>query len=208
MTAIDPVHPGTAQTGSPALVPRGDRIVRLGLGLGVALAILAGAWFLVRPDRNDIGQGGVNRSLLPKIGEEAPDILVHDLLGRPVTLSEFRGEPVWLMFWGSWCPPCRAEFPDVQRAYEQLEPEGVRLLGVSIREPWTAAALYANQNGATFTVLTDQKETGIGAYPLFNVPTHFFIDEQGIVRSIVMSDMSEERALAEARALRSPVSAG
>ena len=58
------------------------------------------------------------------------------------------------MFRESWCPPCRTE---VQRAYEQLEPEGLRLLGVSVRESPLDAAAYA----------------------LYNVPTHIFIDATG-----------------------------
>lgn len=198
--------PSTPPAAARATHPPGrERLLQVGLGFSVALAILVGAWFAVRPDRSDLGQGGVNRGLLPKVGDTAPDIAVHDLLGQPVTLSQFRGEPVWLMFWGSWCPPCRAEFPDVQSAYEQLEPAGVKLLGVSIREPWTAAALYATQNGATFTVLTDENESGTEAYPLFNVPTHLFIDRDGVIRSIVMADMSEERALTEARAMLDPI---
>ncbi|MDP9365199.1 MAG: redoxin domain-containing protein [Chloroflexota bacterium] len=195
------------QADTAAGPPRSDRrgrLTQIGLGLGVALAILAGAFVAVRPDQSGLGTGGINSNLLPKVGQVAPDFEVHDLLGNPVRLSQFRGQPVWLMFWGSWCPPCRAEFPDVQRAYEQLAPEGVRLLGVSVREPWTAAAAYAVQNGVTFDVLTDETESGIDAYPLFNVPTHIFIDADGVIRSVVMADMSEQRALAEARALLQP----
>ena len=182
------------------------RLTQVGLGLGVALAILVGAWFVGgRSGLESVGRGGINQRLLPKVGAVAPDFETEDLLGNPVRLSQFRGQPVWLMFWGSWCPPCRAEFPDVQRAYEQLEPEGVRLLGVSVRESPLAAASYAAQNRATFLVLSDPDETDTGgAYPLYNVPTHIFIDADGVIRSIVLADMSEERALAEARALQEP----
>ena len=194
-----------AEAAEPTRSDRRGRLTQIGLGLGVALAILAGAFVAVRPDRGGLGTGGINANLLPKVGQTAPDFEVRDLLGNPVRLSEFRGQPVWLMFWGSWCPPCRAEFPDVQRAYEQLEPDRVRLLGVSVREPWTAAAAYAVQNEATFDVLSGDEEDGLEAYPLFNVPTHIFIDADGVIRSVVMADMSEQRALAEARALLRPV---
>ena len=110
------------------------------------------------------------------------------------------------MLWGSWCPPCRAEFPEVQRAYEQLEADGLRLLGVSVRESPLEAAAYAAQNGATWLVLSDPDEADTGSgYPLYNVPTHIFIDAEGVVRSIVISDMSEELALDQGRAI---ISAG
>ncbi|MCA9877067.1 MAG: TlpA family protein disulfide reductase [Thermomicrobiales bacterium] len=146
-----------------------------------------------------IGRGGVHRTLLPKVGEPAPDFTTEDVFGNPVSLSQFRGQPVWLMFWGSWCPPCRAEFPDIQAAYAGLEPRGLRMLGVSLRESPIDAAAYAARNGATFLVLSDPDERDTGAaYPILNFPTHIFIDREGIVRSVVLEDMDEEQALREA----------
>ena len=146
-----------------------------------------------------IGKGGINRSLLPKVGEPAPDFITQDVFGNPVSLSQFKGQPVWLMFWGSWCPPCRAEFPDIQAAYAKLEPKGLRMLGVSLRESPVDAAAYAGRNGATFLVLSDPDESDTGAvYPIFNFPTHIFIDKDGIIRSVVLEDMDEEQATAEA----------
>ena len=106
------------------------------------------------------------------------------------------------MFWGSWCPPCRAEFPDIQAAYAQLEPKGLRMLGVSLREAPVDAAAYAAANGATFLVLSDPDERDTGpAYPIFNFPTHIFIDRDGVIRSIVLEDMDTEQAVAEANRL-------
>src|SRR5581483_9054569 len=94
-------------------------------GVVIALAIVAAAWwFGGRAGFQSIGQGGVNARLLPKVGDVAPDFETSDALGNRVRLSDFRGHPVWLMFWGSWCPPCRAEFPDVVAAYKRLAPEG------------------------------------------------------------------------------------
>lgn len=176
---------------------------RIAIGLFLAAAIVVAAWIISEQAGFDaIGQGGVNQQLLPKVGQPAPDFVTEDLFGNPVRLSQFRGQPVWLMFWGSWCPPCRAEFPEVQRAYEQLEPDGLRLLGVSVREPALNAAAYAAQNGATWLVLSDPDEADTRAgYPLYNVPTHLFIDADGIVRSVVISDMNEELALVQGRAL-------
>ncbi len=173
------------------------------IGIAVAVVIIlavvavggAAGW-------GSIGTGGINRSLLPKVGEQAPDFVTEDVYGNPVRLSQFKGQPVWLMFWGSWCPPCRAEFPDIQAAYAQLEPEGLRMLGVSLRESPLDAATYAAQNGATFLVLSDPDETDTGAsYPIFNFPTHIFIDRDGIIRSIVLEDMDTEQAVAEASRL-------
>src|SRR5262245_11333821 len=77
-------------------------------GLGVAVVIMVAAVLIgSRSGLDVVGSGGVNRTLLPKVGTMAPDFVTEDVYGNPVRLSQFRGQPVWLMFWGSWCPPCR-----------------------------------------------------------------------------------------------------
>jgi thiol-disulfide isomerase/thioredoxin len=104
------------------------------------------------------------------------------------------------MFWGSWCPPCRAEMPDIIAANAQLKEQGLVLLGVSVRESAFDAVAYAGKSKANFLVLSDPDETDTGgAYPLYNVPTHLFIDADGVIRSIVISDMDVETALREGR---------
>lgn len=194
-----------AATGEDQSEPAERRVSRRSalIGLGVAGVIVAAAALTgAKAGWGAIGTGGINQSLLPKVGEVAPDFETEDVFGNPVRLSQFRGHPVWLMFWGSWCPPCRAEFPDIQAAYAQLEPKGLRMLGVSLRESPIDAASYAARNGATFLVLSDPDESDTGAaYPIYNFPTHIFIDRDGVIRSIVLEDMDTEQAVAEASRL-------
>jgi peroxiredoxin len=79
------------------------------------------------------------------------------------------------------------------------------MLGVSLREAPVDAAAYAAANGATFLVLSDPDERDTGAaYPIFNFPTHIFIDRDGVIRSIVLEDMDKEQAVAEASRLLNP----
>lgn len=203
MVASDSLTPNAATDGarshpSSTAEPRRATLV---IGLVVAVAIIAGAVLVTGATSGwrTIGRGGINQELLPKVGQVAPDFVTEDVFGNPVQLSQFKGQPVWLMFWGSWCPPCRAEFPDIQAAYEQLEPRGLRMLGVSLRESPLDAASYAARNGATFLVLSDPDESDTGAhYPIYNFPTHIFIDSDGVIRSIVLEDMDTEQALAQA----------
>jgi cytochrome c biogenesis protein CcmG/thiol:disulfide interchange protein DsbE len=211
MAASDSSLPGAPLAGSASganqQLGRRNQIIVGAVSLIVIL--IAAAFVGMNSGWDSIGRGGINRSLLPKVGEPAPDFTTEDVFGNPVSLSQFRGQPVWLMFWGSWCPPCRAEFPDIQAAYSKLEPQGIRMLGVSLRESPLDAAAYAARNGATFLVLSDPDESDTGAaYPILNFPTHIFIDKDGIVRSVVLEDMDEEQAIAEAsRILDSPESA-
>jgi peroxiredoxin len=206
MAEFESAAPSTAHGGPATEWPRTGNTWRSGsaiVGLAVAALIVAAALAIgSRSGWDSIGSGGINQRLLPKVGEVAPDFETEDLFGNRVRLSQFRGQPVWLMFWGSWCPPCRAEFPDIQAAYAQLEPEGLRMLGVSLRESPVDAAAYAAANGATFLVLSDPDERDTGAaYPIFNFPTHIFIDRDGVIRSIVLEDMDTEQAIGEAERL-------
>jgi peroxiredoxin len=173
---------------------------RVALGLGLASAIVAGAWYVGGQSGFDqIGRGGANQDLLPKVGEQAPNFAAVSLTGQVVTLSEFHGRPVWLNFWGSWCPPCRAEMPDIQAAYEELAPKGLVLLAVSLGDAPEQAASFAAKNKVTFTVLLDPNRTlTSAAYPIYNFPTHIFIDGTGTVRKIVLSEMSTDQAIANA----------
>lgn len=194
----------SAVDGEPARSGAPSRRLRAALGLVVAAGLVAATWFAGgRLGFEQIGTGGVNLSLLPKIGEPAPDFVTLTAAeGRPVRLSEYRGKPVWLNFWGSWCPPCRAEMPELQAAYERLHPRGLELLAVSLNEPAADAARFAALNNATFTILSDPRRENTGAaYPIVNFPTHILIDEDGIVRDIVLAAINEEEIVRRAEAI-------
>lgn len=173
------------------------------IGLAIAAGILALAWFVAgQAGLSDVGKGGINTSLLPKVGDEAPDFVAISPQGQVVHLSDFRGQPVWVNFWGAWCPPCRAEMPDIQTAYETLGPQGLTLLAVSLGDKPSEALNFAELNGVTFDILLDPDRTLTSpTYPIYNFPTHIFIDEDGIVRKIVMSEMSAEEAIAAAQSI-------
>jgi cytochrome c biogenesis protein CcmG, thiol:disulfide interchange protein DsbE len=107
--------------------------------------------------------------------------------------SIFRGHPVWLNFWGSWCPPCRAEMPDIEAAYEELQPRGLVWIAVSLNEPATQAAEFAARNHASILIASDPDRSDTGAaYPIANFPTHILIDKNGIVREVLIAAQSKE----------------
>ncbi len=199
-TSLSSVTPSPSPPSSRKL----DR-TRVIFSVGLAIAILIAAWYISgQAGLDKIGRGGVNQKILPRPGEPAPDFTAVDIHGNIVSLSDFKGKPVWLNFWGTWCPPCRAEMPDMQAAYEQLAPKGLVLLAVSLGDPPEVAADFAKRNGVTFTVLLDPQRTFTSqAYPIYNFPTHMFIDRDGIVRKVVLSVMSPEEAIANASSVLS-----
>ena len=200
----------TPSTSPPVLASTRNRLIAVLVIVGaiVGIALLIGN----QQGFGTIGQGGVNAKLLPSVGEEAPEIVTFDTSGNIVQLSSFRGQPVWLNFWGSWCPPCRAEFPDIQAAYEELEPQGLVMLGIAVGEDPLVAQDYADRVGGTFPVLADpgylasvipedQPEALAAAqkmatsYTINNYPTHIFINRDGTVGSVVISPLSLEDAI-------------
>lgn len=195
------------------VLPEGTRPRRQGpsrrrtaaLSLVTALIVIASAWYVgSRQGFDQIGRGGVSAGLLPKIGEPAPDITttIINREGRPVirvNLAGFRGKAVWLNFWGSWCPPCRAEMPEIQAAYEELGPRGLVWLAVSLNEPAEDAAAFAALNNTTYLIASDPNRVDTGAaYPIANFPTHVLIDEDGIVRDIVISAIDRDEIIKRA----------
>lgn len=154
--------------------------------LSAAVVIVVAAWFLSgRLGIDELGRGGINRSYLPEVGEPAPELAMLDSPESGVLLSQFRGQPVWINFWGSWCDPCKVEFPHVQAAYEALAPQGLVLLAISVNETWEQAKRYADTNGGTFPVYNIPSLQVFGeTWDNRNFPTHIYIDAAGVIRYI------------------------
>jgi peroxiredoxin len=172
------------------------------IALGIAILV---AGYAVRTtfEPGDLRPGGDDTAGLPRIGEPAPDFTAVDARGELVSLSDFAGQPVWLNFWGSWCPPCRAEAPDMIQAWDAIEDDGVVLIAVSLEEPSADAFDYAKQVGMEFIVLSDPERDAIrGKYRVRSFPTHLFIDSEGIVRDISLAPMSAQTATQKAKAIR------
>jgi cytochrome c biogenesis protein CcmG, thiol:disulfide interchange protein DsbE len=193
----------TARTAEAPLNDKA-RLTRIALALAVTLVLVFGAWVVGgREGFTNIGGGGVNAKFLPRVGEVAPDLQAYRLNAQLqpelVSLSDFKGQPVWLNFWASWCQPCRAEMPELKEAYRQLEGSGIVMLAISLDEPIEDAYLYAAQNQVSFMILSDPTREHVGSsYQINNFPTHIFIDAQGIVRDVQLTPLSAAQALKSA----------
>lgn len=202
-----PVQPRSAAEHAPGQ-PRRQQLAIVAV---LAIAILLGSVWLARSQgANDLGSGGVNSSLLPKVGEPAPEFMSLYADGEEFRLSDYKGQAVWLNFWGSWCPPCRAEMPELEDAWTQLKPQGLVMVGVSQKEAPQVSVDYAERVGATFPVVVDPNYLASVADPeafpdLFdtaatwdirNYPTHVFVDADGIVQAVVITQMDTETAVA------------
>lgn len=119
-----------------------------------------------------------------EVGQPAPDFALANARApdRVVRLSDFRGKPVVLNWFASWCGPCRAEIPDFQAAYLALDGEVV-FIGVNLQEEASDATSVLSELGATYPALLDADGAIAAHYRLLGMPQTFFIDADGIIRA-------------------------
>lgn len=112
----------------------------------------------------------------------ADDEPVRDLDGDVVELAALEGRPVWVLFWATWCPPCQQETPDIQRAWEANADRGLEILAVNVQEGADIVADYAASYGLTYGMAVDRAGSAFRNWTVFGLPTHYFIDREGIIR--------------------------
>lgn len=112
---------------------------------------------------------------------KAPDFMLKDLNGRTVSLASLRGKVILLNFWATWCPPCKAEMPSMNRLYNEIKAKGFEVIAVSTDNALSPVKEFLAKNRLDFTVLLDEKKTVSRAYKVFSMPTTFLIDRNGFI---------------------------
>lgn len=128
----------------------------------------------------------------PEIGYPAPDFTLLDLEGNQVTLSEFRGnKTVFVNFWATWCPPCRAEMPEIEAVYQEYKGKDVEVIGVDLLETKDEVSQFVQQYGYSWTFVLDTTGEVATTYNIAAIPTSFFIDREGIIRVVNIGAMTK-----------------
>ena len=128
----------------------------------------------------------------PSQGAEVPDFTLETVDGETVSLSDYRGQPVVLNFWATWCTPCREEMPLLQETYEAHQDAGLVMLGVNVRETPEAVAGFLKEVDVDFPVLLDTDSAVVNRYLVTSLPMTFFIDREGRLRTLVVGGMSKK----------------
>jgi peroxiredoxin len=162
-----------------------------------AVAILAVAYMVNRPSASGesftaVTLSGPTAGDPPRVGNQAPDFTARTVDGKTVTLSSFKGQPVWLTFGASWCQPCRAENPDIQAAFAKNQAKGLVVLQVFISENPSDVRDYAKRVGLTYDKIADPATKIASAYRVLGIPSHFFIDRTGTLRTLRVGTVNPE----------------
>jgi len=110
---------------------------------------------------------------------EAPDFSLPDLDGKNVRFSEHKGRVVLVNFWATWCPPCRAEIPSMERAWVQLKDGGVAMLAVHVGGDADRIWEFLAEFNVTFPVLIDKSSAVSKAWTTIGLPTTYITDGDG-----------------------------
>jgi peroxiredoxin len=128
-----------------------------------------------------------------------------DLDDHPVSLAALRGDPVWLSFFATWCPPCQEETPVLRDTYEAHHDQGLEMIAISVQEttPGDVAA-YAERYSLPYTIGFDASGAVFDTYRGFGLPTHVFIDADGVIAHLRYGPLDREMAAAIIEPLLQP----
>ncbi|MEO8470352.1 MAG: TlpA disulfide reductase family protein [Chloroflexota bacterium] len=176
-------------------------IVILGIYLSMQpVGSLLGSEPSSRPDASASGQAGT--------GGPAPNFVTADgsdgllgLDGRPIRLADFAGRPVWIVFWATWCIPCQEEASHIEAAYRAHEPDGLAVLAIDVQEPTTSVRKYVDAHGLSYAIGLDPTAAIMASYAARGLPSHVFVDRDGVIRDRYAGQLTAETMEQHLRAI-------
>lgn len=173
--------PSALVTQRPTVPPRPSASpVRTASPLPLPSGVVAPTLPPLSPSPGATASGG--GSALFGIGRPAPKLVLPLLGGGTVDLADLKGKAVWVNFMGTYCPPCRDEFPQMSLLAARHEQDGLVVLAVDVREEPAAVQAFVDETGAIFQMALDRDGVAQKAWGAIALPIHFWVDAEGIVR--------------------------
>jgi peroxiredoxin len=147
------------------------------------LIFIAVAIVFVFPRENQARQETGELGFKPtSVNYAAPKLSLSDVNGQPVSLADYRGRVLLVNNWATWCPPCKAEMPDLETYYQTHKNDDFTLIGISAGDTQKQVADFIKAYGITFPIWLDPQESALVAFQTLNLPSSFVIDASGTVR--------------------------
>lgn len=138
---------------------------------------------------------GFQSSSAAQVGKQAPDFTLQNLDDQSVSLSDFRGKPVLLNFWATWCPPCRHEMPYLQEIYDEWSGKGLVVLAINMGESPFDVKTFMETYNLSIPALVDVAGNAAHKYNIVSIPTSFFIDSDGIIQQKIIGAFPSTAAI-------------
>lgn len=123
-------------------------------------------------------------------GAPAPGFTARTSSGAELSLSSYRGKAVYLNFFATWCPPCNAEAPEINALQKKYASRGLQVIGVDELEGASSARRFVQKYGLVYPAVVDDNGALGTPYLVNGLPVHVFITRAGIVKNIVVGEMS------------------
>jgi cytochrome c biogenesis protein CcmG, thiol:disulfide interchange protein DsbE len=152
-------------------------------GLGLLILGVVSLVLLVRPIAEPASSETPWASQAPsEVSFPAPELNLTDLDGNPVTLSKTVGQVVLVNNWAFWCPPCRAEIPELQAYYDAHRQQGFMVVGIEAGDEKVDVDYHVKLFKMTYPVWLDPEQKALTAFQNFSLPNTYVIDKTGTVR--------------------------
>ena len=115
-----------------------------------------------------------------QVGMQAPDFTLRTLTGESFNLYAQRGKPVFLNFWGTWCPPCVAEMPAIQKLQDTMA-DSIQIVGIGVRDTRIQELRFVTRYDYTWTFVLDSAGNVNNGYEVTSYPTSLFLDAKGVI---------------------------
>lgn len=161
---------------------------------GAGLILVGLVLFIVLQGTGDAAASEViSRSVVPMAVEfPAPELELENLNGIPESLDDFRGQVVLLNNWATWCPPCKAEMPSLQKYYEAYKDDGFIIVAVSAGDSKVEVEQFAQSYNLTFHIWLDPNGVALNTFRNGSLPNSYVIDRDGTVRYAWTGEISYE----------------